>query len=71
MNIAEQIIKDIDFLIEELGFWRVKDIDDIMHSCEELGGISTEYFSEEFIFLIDEDSRVHDDDYLQINWGLS
>ena len=42
-----------------------------MNSCEELGGISTEYFSEEFIFLIDEDSRVHDDDYLQINWGLS
>ena len=24
MNIAEQIIKDIDFLIEELGFWRIK-----------------------------------------------
>ena len=71
MNIAEQIIKDIDFLIEELGFWKINDIDDVMNSCQELGGISTEYFAEEFIFLIDEDSRVHDDDYLQINWGLS
>ena len=70
MNIAEQIIKDIEFLIEELGFWRINDIDDIMNSCEELGCISTEYFSEEFIFLIDDDSRVHDDDYLAINWSL-
>ena len=54
--------------------------DDIINACEELGGISAEYFCEEFVFICeDEDGnedvdalhRIHDEDYLRINWGLS
>ena len=54
--------------------------DDIINACEELGGISAEYFREEFVFICeDEDGnedvdalhRIHDENYLKIDWRLS
>ena len=48
--------------------------DDIINACEELGGISAEYFCEEFVFVTedpDDIPRLHDDNYLKINWGLN
>ena len=54
--------------------------DDIINACEELGGISAEYFSEEYVFTCeDEDgeedlealNRIHDENYLKIDWRLS
>ena len=47
--------------------------DDIINACEELGGISAEYFCEEFVFITedpDDIPRLHDDNYLKINWTL-
>ena len=41
---------------------------------EELGGISAEYFCGEFIFETgdpDDIPRLHDSNYLKINWGLN
>ena len=45
--------------------------DDIINACEELGGISAEYFCEEFVFIPDDSTpddieRYHSDDYLNI-----
>ena len=70
-----QIFTDIDFLVDEMGM-NADDCDEILHACDELGGISAEYFCEEFVFLPEncspEDiSRLHDPDYLKINWGLN
>ena len=40
---------------------------------EQLGGISCEYFAEEFVFCDDKDAieRYHDPDYLSIEWRLN
>ena len=74
-----QIEKDILFLQDQCDMTN-RQCDDILNACEELGGISAEYFCEEFVFICeDEDgnedvdalNRVHDDEYLKINWGLS
>ena len=73
MTNSPQIQKDIAFCIDEL------DLDDnqigeMLRACEKLGGISAEYFCEEFIFECedkDELDRLHDDDYLKIEWKLS
>ena len=50
-------------------------IGEMLRVCEELGGISCEYFAEEFVFLCGENQehipRYHDDSYLPINWSLS
>ena len=76
---STQIQKDILFLQDQCDMTNSQ-CDDIIHACEELGGISAEYFCEEFVFICeDEDgnedvdalNRVHDDEYLKINWGLS
>ena len=45
--------------------------DDIINACEELGGISAEYFCEEFVFIPDDSTpddieRYHTDEYLNI-----
>ena len=45
--------------------------DDIINACEELGGISAEYFCEEFVFVPDDSTpddieRYHSNDYLNI-----
>jgi len=68
-----QIFADIDFLVDELGM-SADECDDILRACEELGGISAEYFCEEFIFETgdpDDVQRLHDDNYLKIDWRLS
>ena len=74
-----QIEKDIMFL-QDICDMTKDQCDDIINACEDLGGISAEYFCEEFVFICeDEDgnedldalNRVHDDNYLTINWGLS
>ena len=68
-----QIFADIDYLVDELGC-SADDCDEILRACEELGGISAEYFCEEFIFETgdpDDIPRLHDSNYLKINWGLN
>ena len=75
---TEQLEKDIAYCIDDLDLTN-EEIGDLLRACEKLGGISVEYFCEEFIFICeDEDgnedvdalNRVHDDDYLQIEWRL-
>lgn len=75
---TEQLEKDIAYCIDDLDLTN-EEIGDLLRACEKLGGISVEYFCEEFIFICeDEDgnedvdalNRVHDDDYLQIQWRL-
>ena len=63
---------DIAFCIDELEFTNEK-IGERLRVCERLGNISAEYFCEEFIFDVDDPEdidRLHDDDYLKINWRL-
>ena len=70
---TEQLERDIAFCIDELDLTN-DEIGDILRACERLGNITVEYFCEEFIFECDTDEevdRLHDDNYLTINWGLS
>ena len=76
---TQQIETDILFLQDQCDMTNSQ-CDDIINACEDLGGISAEYFCEEFVFICeDEDgnedvealNRVHNDEYLKINWGLS
>ncbi len=76
---TEQLEKDIAFCIDEMDL-ADDEIGDILRACERLGGISVEYFCEEFIFACyDEDGnedidaldRCHDDDHLKIDWRLN
>ena len=67
---SNQIFADIDFLVDEMGM-DADDCDEILRACEDLGGISAEYFCEEFIFLPEDSTpedveRWHDDEYLNI-----
>ena len=73
---SNQIFTDIDFLVDEMGM-DADGCDDVLQACDRLGGISAEYFCEEFVFICeDEDgnedidalNRVHDDDYLSLDW---
>ena len=73
---SNQLFADIDFLVDELNM-TADQCDEVLHACDELGGISAEYFCEEFVFICeDEDgnedldalNRVHDDDYLSLDW---
>jgi len=73
MSISEQIMTDIDWLMDECGM-DAEACDEIIQACENLGGLSAEYFCEEFIFVDDEGDvslKWHDDDYLRINWSLT
>jgi len=70
---TEQMERDIAFCIDELDLSN-EQIGEILRACEQLGNISVEYFCEEFIFQCDTDEeldRLHDDNYLTINWGLN
>ena len=70
---TEQMEKDIAYCIDILDLSN-NQIGEILRACEQLGNISVEYFSEEFIFQCDTDEeldRLHDDNYLTINWGLN
>ena len=64
---------DLQFCLETLGLDDTQ-TDEILNCCENLGAIPVEYFCEEFIFECDTDEeldRLHDDNYLTINWGLN
>ena len=70
-NNNNSIENDLQFCIDEC----VMDdhqVGEMLSVCEKLGGISCEYFAEEFIFLDDKDTieRYHDPDYLKIEWRL-
>ena len=73
MTNATQVEKDIAYCIDYL------DLDDnqigeMLRVCEKLGGISAEYFCEEFVFECDTEeelNRLHDDNYLKIDWRLN
>ena len=73
MSKTKRLEKDIAYCIDILDLSN-NEIGDILRACERLGNISVEYFCEEFIFECedeDEVDRLHDDNYLKINWGLS
>ena len=73
MKATTQIERDIAFCIDELDLSN-EQIGEILRACENLGNISVEYFCEEFVFQSDTEDdhdRLHDPDYLTINWGLS
>ena len=68
-----QLEKDIAFCIDELDLSN-EQIGEILRTCENLGNISVEYFCEEFVFQSDTEEdhdRLHDVNYLTINWGLN
>ena len=72
MKATTQLEKDIAFCIDELDLAN-EQIGEILRACEKLGNISCEYFCEEFIFECDTDEeldRLHDDNYLKIDWRL-
>ena len=73
MSNTKQLEKDIAYCIDCLDLSN-EQIGEILRACEQLGNISVEYFCEEFIFQCDTDEeldRLHDDNYLAINWGLN
>ena len=73
MSNTKQLEKDIAYCIDCLDLSK-EQIGEILRACEQLGNISVEYFCEEFIFQCDTDEeldRLHDDNYLAINWGLN
>tara|TARA_B100000123_G_scaffold200606_1_gene150744 strand:+ start:68 stop:298 length:231 start_codon:yes stop_codon:yes gene_type:complete len=72
---SNQIFADIDFLVDEMAM-DADQCDEILRACDDLGGISAEYFCEEFVFLPDESTpedveRWHSPDYLKIQWDLT
>ena len=73
MSKTKRLEKDIAYCIDILDLSN-NEIGDILRACERLGNITVEYFCEEFIFECDDEDevdRLHDDNYLTINWGLS
>ncbi len=65
--------RDIAYCIDELNLTN-EQIGEILRACEKLGNITVEYFCEEFIFECNTDEeidRLHDNNYLKINWGLN
>ena len=70
---AEQIMRDINFLcsIDEAFAESPDDIDRVLETCEDLGGISAEYFYHEFVLMLEDSSKYHDPEYLKIDWRLS
>ena len=72
MTKKTQLEKDIAFCIDECGMTD-EQIGEMLRVCERLGGISCEYFAEEFVFCDDKDAieRYHDPDYLSIEWRLN
>ena len=67
---SNQIFADIDFLVDIMAM-DADQCDEILHACDELGGISAEYFCEEFVFIPDdatpeEVGQLHNPEYLNI-----
>ena len=72
MKATTQLEKDIAFCIDELDLAN-EQIGELLRATEKLGNISCEYFCEEFIFECDTDEeidRLHDNNYLKIDWRL-
>ena len=71
----EQIARDINFLcsVDPAFAESPDDIDRVLETCEDLGGISAEYFYHEFVLMMDaeDSSKYHDPEYLKIDWRLS
>ena len=73
MSNTIQLEKDIAYCIDILDLSN-NQIGEILRACEKLGNITVEYFCEEFIFECNTDEeidRLHDNNYLKINWGLN
>ena len=71
-NLLKSLQNDIAYCIDYLEL-NDNQIGEMLRACEQLGGISVEYFCEEFIFECDDlDAldRYHDDNYLKIDWKL-
>ena len=75
-NSASQLLHDIEWLEDNLNIVG-RECDEVLAACERLGGLSAEYFCEEFIFMCEDENgeedvealnRVHDDEYLKIDW---
>ena len=68
MNQLDQTIEDLKFCVETLGM-NDEQVEEYLNITSEFG-VRPEYFSNEFIFTtgrgIDEDSKLHDADYLNI-----
>ena len=78
-NSASQLLRDVEWLEDNLNIIG-RECDEVLNACEKLGGLSAEYFCEEFIFMCEDENgeedvealnRVHDDDYLKIDWRLA
>ena len=78
-NSASQLLRDVEWLEDNMNIVG-RECDEIINACEKLGGLSAEYFCEEFIFTCEDENgeediealdRVHDDDYLRIDWRLN
>ena len=64
--------RDIAYCIDELNLTNDQ-IGEILRATEKLGNITVEYFCEEFIFECNTDEeidRLHNDNYLKIDWRL-
>ena len=67
---SNQIFADIDYLVDNMEM-DADGCDEVLRACEDLGGISAEYFCEEFVFLPEDSTpedvdRWHDPNYMSI-----
>ena len=78
-NSSNQLLRDVEWLEDNLNIIG-RECDEVLNACEKLGGLSAEYFCEEFIFMCEDENgeedvealnRVHDDEYLRIDWRLA
>ena len=76
---SNQLLRDVEWLEDNLNIIG-RECDEVLNACEKLGGLSAEYFCEEFIFMCEDENgeedvealnRVHDDEYLRIDWRLN
>ena len=67
MTKKTRLEKDIEFCIEDLGL-NDNQIGEMLRCCEQLGNISCEYLSEEFVFLDEPEAleKLHDSSYLRM-----
>jgi len=68
---TSRLFKDLEFCIDQNG-WTDEQTAEMIGAADSLD-VSVEYFCEEFIFITedpDDIPRLHDDDYLKINWSL-
>ena len=68
---TSRLFKDLEFCIDQNG-WTDEQTAEMIGVADSLD-VSVEYFCEEFIFITedpDDIPRLHDEDYLKINWSL-